>query len=921
MEQSMNKRISVTAAIVIFMIYVLLNTGSFITDYWWFDHYQNLKTFFTLFITGLTVKLIFATIFLIIISINTFMVIRLSGGKHNAYSSVISYLPPPLQNTKYITIVIFAVLVFLAYIMGSGAKPFWSEILIYFNSSHSSSLPVDPVFNRPVEFYFFSLPFYNFIHGWFIGTLILISIVTALSYILFGGISFKFGRPAVSKPARAHLSVLGSLFMLIISAGYYLSAFDILFTQRGKFFGAGYTAVHSQLFAYRACMILAIIASVLIIVSIFRKTIKFALLTAGSTFALFVILGSIVPSFQQRFTVEPNELERERPFILNNIKFTRLAYGLSDITIREFENNGQLSREDIENNQDVLSNIRLWDWRPLKQTYNQLQGLKPYYSFMDVDVDRYEVNGKLSAVNIAGRELLNSELAPNSQTWVNNHLVYTHGYGVVMNRVDRVTTEGQPDLIIKNIPPQSDFIDIKRPQIYYGEHNNDYIITNSEVNPGEFDYPSGDTNSYNTYEGTGGVILDSFFKKLIFAVSFSDINILISNNISNKSRIHYFRNITKMAKRIAPFLEIDTDPYIIISDNGELYYIIDAYTISDGFPYSTPLNGSKTNYVRNSVKIVINAYDGNINFYINDDTDPIIKTYSSIFPEIFSPLSKMPQDIKKHLRYPETMFDIQAQMLLRYHMTDANVFYNNEDMWELPKQIYDSSEQLMESYYLITKLPGETETEFVLMLPFTPFQKNNMLGFLIARCDNDKYGQMTLYRLPKEKLSYGPMQLEARINQDSDISKQLSLWSQKGSRVIRGNMLAIPINESLLFVEPLYLKAESSEMPELKQVIVCFRDSIVMEETLTKALEKTFGSTMSASEDSTSSELDTYTDKDKDKVKSVISETVKTLSRQAYEIYTRAENRLRSGDFEGYGAAVSELGEVLKKLDDQAKSE
>ncbi|MDA3901161.1 MAG: UPF0182 family protein [Spirochaetes bacterium] len=904
------KKINIILAVTaIVLLYTVLSMSSLITDYLWFDHYGQLKTFFTLFITRFAVKGIFALIFLTLLVLNTFIVIFLSGGGRTASIPFLRLLPPSLQKKKYIIGALILVFIFLSYVMGSAAQPFWTDILKYLNQTPFSNYPADPIFNRELSFYLFSLPFYNFIHGWIIGALVVISILSIVFHIMTGAFSMRTGKVEVSPAARSHLSIMGSLFMLSVAVGYYLSAFDILFSQRGKFYGAGYTAVNSQLFAYRICMILAIIAAVLLAVNVFRRSIKLATISVAATFILFIILGSIIPSMQQRFVVEPNELEKEREYINNNITFTRLAYGLSDIQIAEFQNDGELSVEDIRDNKDVISNIRLWDWRPLQQTYRQIQELRPYYSFMDVDVDRYVIGGSLSAVNVAGRELLTRQLSPNSQTWVNTHLVYTHGYGVVMNRVDRITPEGMPELIIKDIPPQSDHFEIDQPQIYYGEHDNDYILTNTGINPGEFDYPSGESNSYTTYDGLGGIKLDSIFKRLMYALTFSDINILISNNILPQTRIHYNRNIKELASKLAPFIIQDTDPYIVISE-GQLYYIMDAYTLTDQFPYSTPLKNRRINYIRNSVKIVVNAYDGDIKYYISDISDPIIQTYASIFPDLFSDFSEMPAGIKQHIRYPETLFDVQAEILLRYHMTDANVFYNNEDAWDIPNQIYDSSEQKMESYYIITRLPGEDSTEFVLMVPFTPIQKSNMVSFMVAQCDNDNYGKMTLYKLPKDKLNYGPMQLEARINQDANISKQLSLWSQKGSRVIRGNMLAIPIKESLLFVEPLYLKAESSEMPELKRVIVCFRDKIVMEENLPDALARIFGLTERSTDEKDESS------RGKASPVSKLPDSIKNLTQEAYKVYTNATEQLKSGDFEAYGNSITELGKLLQKLNE-----
>jgi uncharacterized membrane protein (UPF0182 family) len=466
--------------------------------------------------------------------------------------------------------------------------------------------------------------------------------------------------------------------------------------------------------------------------------------------------------------------------------------------------------------------------------------------------------------------------------------------------VDRGTPEGQPEMLIYDIPPKFAIdLPIERPEIYFGEHKNSYAITNTTIDPGEFDYPSGEENKYTTYRGTGGVVLDSFLKRLMFALHYKDINILISGNINNSSRILYRRNILDMVNTMTPFLEIDNDPYLVISDK-KLYWVIDAFTTSDQFPYSAPalMYGKKVNYVRNSVKIVIDAYNGAMNYYVMDDRDPILKAYSGLFPAFFRKLDEMTPDLKSHLRYSEDMFNLQCQILLRYHMTDPNVFYNNEDAWNIPGQEYEGSQGQLRSYYLVTQLPGEKQSEFILIMPFTPLNKNNMIAFLTAKCDIPTYGEMNLHLLPKDKLSYGPMQIEARINQDPEISKQLTLWGQRGSGVIRGNMLVIPIEQSLLFIQPLYLKAQSSEMPELKQVIVSFNDKIVMERDLETAIEKLFYS-------GTSIQIE-----DLDSRRSY-SDRMKDLAGKAYTHYSRAEQQMKSGNWKEYGSELDKLKEVL----------
>ncbi|MBP6291097.1 MAG: UPF0182 family protein, partial [Spirochaetes bacterium] len=557
-----------------------------------------------------------------------------------------------------------------------------------------------------------------------------------------------------------------------------------------------------------------------------------------------------------------------------------------------------LTFRDLEKNRDVVNNIRLWDWRPLKETYKQLQGLKPYYDFIDVDIVRYTINNQKVALNISARELDNTKLTVSKNSWLNNHLIFTHGYGVIASRVDKITPEGLPELVLYDIPTKSTIpIPVTVPQIYYGEHQNSYIITNTKITPGEFDYPYGDENKYTIYNGTGGDVLNSLVKRAMYAIAFGDFNILISNVITNQSRIHFRRNIVDMVTAITPFIYYDSDPYVVVVD-GKIYWIIDGYTYSSYFPYSTPIqltNGVSINYIRNPIKIIIDAYNGTIRYYIADNNDPVIKAYAKIFKNLFIPMEQMPDAFKDHLRYPEALFNIQAQQLLRYHMTNINVFYNNEDLWDIPQQIYESAREKMHSYYLVTSLPNEPATEFLLILPFTPAKKDNMIAFMVARCDIPNYGELRLYTLPKDKLNFGPMQIEARINQDAEISKQLSLWNQRGSRVIRGNMLVLPIRDSILFVEPLYLKAETSEMPELKRVIVSYKDKIIMEENLSLALSKLFTG---------GSFGERYYG----------GYAIKDLVNKAYMHFIQAEEYQRQGNWAKYGEELKNLKETLTAL-------
>ncbi len=902
----MNKR-TIWILVIFAVLYMLISfVSSFFIDYEWFRINEGLSIFWILFFTKFNVHSFFAVIFVALFFLN-FLLIRILGGKGRIFThNILSKLHIPLLGSpkRALFIILTAGVIVVGFMMGGAASAFWKEYLLFQNAVPFEGFPADPIFNLDIGFYVFSLPFYQFLYGWLMSAFIIIALFSIAFHILNGGILFSDSKVEFSLFSRAHISTLLAIIVIIYGVGYRLSAYELLFSKIGKFYGAGYTAVHANLLAYNAAMVISFIAAGLFLFNIFKRSFRLPIFVLIALIPAYFILGTIFPSLQQRFVVEPNELDKEKPYILNNIKYTRTAYGIDHVKEIPFANDKTLSARDIAKNRTTIENVRLWDWRPLKQTYRQLQELKPYYFFNDVDVDRYMIGGKKLAVNLSARELSIDQLGRNSQTWQNKHLIYTHGFGMVMSRVDKVTTEGLPEMLIYDIPPKS-LIDMKvdRPEVYYGEHKNEYVITNTNIKPGEFDYPAGNENKYTRYQGTGGSELDSFFKRMMFASAFKDINILISGSIHEKSRLLFRRNIVEMVTTFTPFLEFDSDPYLVLS-KGKMYWIIDAYTTTDQFPYSTPISmgGKRINYIRNSIKVVIDAYNGSMSYYITDSEDPVIKTYGKIFPGVFKDMATIPEDLKSHIRYPETIFNVQSQMLLRYHMQDPNVFYNNEDLWEVPNQIYESTEVPVHSYYFVTKLPDEESADFILILPFTPYKKNNMIAFLVAKCDTADYGTLKLYTLPKDKLNYGPLQIEARIDQDAEISQELTLWSQKGSGVIRGNMLAIPIEESILYIEPLYLKSESSEMPELKRVIVSFADKIVMANDLASALERLFyGGGTSIDESSYAME-------------EPLGDRIRTLAGKAYNHYNRAEQSVRAGNWEEYGRELENLRQVLEVM-------
>ncbi|MBI2991608.1 MAG: UPF0182 family protein, partial [Deltaproteobacteria bacterium] len=606
------------------------------------------------------------------------------------------------------------------------------------------------------------------------------------------------------------------------------------------------------------------------------------------------------PSFVQRFRVVPNEVVAERMFIERNIQFTRRAYGLDKIESKDFPADEKLGAADLRRNDPTIKNIRLWEHRPLLATYAQLQEIRTYYKFVDVDNDRYLIDGTYRQIMLSAREISHQHLP--SRIWINEHLTYTHGYGVVFGPVNQVTPEGLPEFFIKDIPPVSvGPLKITRPEIYYGELANDYVFVKTKAQ--ELDYPAGDQNIYTAYTGKGGVPVSSLWRKLLFSARYATLRIALSNDVTRESRILYHRQIQERVMKIAPFITFDRNAYLVIAQGGRLFWIIDGYTTSDRYPYSEPTR-RVGNYIRNSVKAVIDAYDGTVSFYLSSPEDPIILAYAKIFPGLLKPLEAMPEDLRAHIRYPEDLFVIQTRMYATYHMQDPQVFYNKEDLLSIPRKAVDGQDREMEPYYTIMRLPGEKKEEFVLLLPFTPNKKDNMRAWLAARSDPPNYGKLTALDFPKAKLVYGPKQIDARIDQDAFISQQLSLWSQRGSQVIRGSMLAIPIEQSLLYVQPLYLAAEKGSLPELKRVIVAFGNQVAMEENLELALQRIFGGraapvTAQAGQVSASPG---------------VAGADKSLARRAMEHYTRSQEYLRQGNLAGFGEELKKLEALLREM-------
>lgn len=724
----------------------------------------------------------------------------------------------------------------LSILFGLTFRANWATLLAYFHQSPTGT--VDPLFAKDLSFYFFTLPLLNSLHAWLTMMMILSIIIICWTYFSKNILFVIFSKHKYSPNIRRHVGFLLALFVALVGVGTYLGGFDLLYSQKGVVFGAGYTDTQIYLPVKYILTTLWFIEALLILAWAFNASLSYAVVGLAIIIVMTVGGTKFVPSIIQNYIVAPNEMRKEKEYIKHNIEYTRKAYGLDLVSTQQFPVKNNLSIKKLEQNEETLNNIRLWNAEPLKQTFGQLQEIRLYYEFANIDVDRYTLNGKLQQVMLSARELDVNQLSDQAQTWINRHLVYTHGFGACLSPVNEITPEGLPLFYIKDLPPVSTIgLSITRPEIYFGEKTDEYAIVNTKQK--EFDYPKGDSNVYASYAGQGGIALDSLLKRALFAYSLSDMKIFVSNLINNESRLLIDRNIQTITSRLAPFLDFDKDPYLVLTDEGRLVWIQDAYTSSSKYPYSEPFYRD-VNYIRNSVKITIDAYSGETNFYIIDETDPFITTYAKMFPDFFKSKAEIPATIKKHLRYPKDLFTIQSLMLRTYHMTDPQVFYNREDLWNIPKEKYGESEQTMKPYYMVTKLPGQDVSSFILMLPFTPTNKNNMISWLAVDCDGDNYGKATLFKFPKEKTIYGPMQIESRIDQDTDISQKLTLWGQVGSRVIRGNLMVVPVEESLIYVEPIYLQATQSKMPELKRVIFGYHDTIVMEKTLPDGIEAVF---------------------------------------------------------------------------------
>ncbi len=933
---------------------------NFWTDLLWFKELGYISVFLKKLVTQVQIGVpLFVILFIV-----SFFYLKLI--KRGYYKKVQSTEVVNEKSLGRITLGIAGIFSFLITLLV--ASQLWFEVLKFTNSTGFGI--ADPIYNLDISFYIFKLAFIQQLNQIVLGIVIGYIAITVIYYLIllsvrtpqifeeapgpetyeepgaynsefsgqgFGGNGGAFGnmggafgefaknfagwqgspqshRPVSSKKqfdednfkqlvniASKQLIVLGVIFFLMVGVNFFLKQYDLLYSHTGVLYGAGYTDINITLWVYRILMALSVVSAVTFVIGIAGRKFK-TVLTVPVIMIVIGMLGSGAAYVVQNWVVSPDEINKESQYLERNIKYTRYAYGLDDVNVKSFSASNNLTFNDIQNNQETISNIRINDYIPVETFYNQTQSIRQYYTFNDVDVDRYMINGEYTQTFLSTREIDESKIR---SEWLNQHLKYTHGYGITLSRVDKVTPSGQPDVLIDSIPPVSRVaeITITRPEIYFGESTKNYILVGTDEE--EFDYPHGDSNTYTTYEGEAGIKLN-LLNRLMFAVREQSAKLLVSTNINSESKIIIYRNIMERVQKIMPQLIYEDDPYMVTVD-GKLFWIIDAYTVSSYYPYSEPYDSTKSrvNYIRNSVKVVVDAYNGIVNFYLVDGEDPIANTFKEIYPALFKDFSQMPEGLQKHIRYPDTLFGIQANVYKRYHMSDVKVFYQGEDLWDVSKEIYGTTEVEMRPSYYIFKLPGEEKAEFLSSIPFTPKDKKNMIGLLVARNDGEHYGELVLYQLPKSRLIYGPMQIEAMIDQNTEISKEFSLWNSSGSTYSRGNMFVIPIEESLLYVEPVYLEATNSSIPEVKRVIVAYGESIAYKPTLGEALESLFGSEGTTSNQSAAGNSSGQTP---------TNFTHGELITLAQDAFAKAQEAQRSGDWATYGKYLSQLEEYLNLL-------
>jgi len=907
---------SVLAVVLVLLLLLLPTLARWYTEWLWFGEVGYRSVFWVPILAGAALGLAAGLSVFLILYVNVRPLLRLrpiprvielraAGGQ--AYRQIVTRLSPG-------RLALFGSLA-VAAIAGIAASGGW---LPFETRIHQVPFGVqDPVFHRDIAFYVFTLPVLQTVYDWLFGWLFVALLIVGVGYYLDLAPLAMRGIWAMPRGVRVHLCALVGVMALLRAAGFWLQTYGLLFSQRGVVYGAGWADLHATLPVLRVLAVLAAVTGVLLLASTRARTLRAAGVSAAALLVLWIGGAGLYPGFVQQFTVAPNELRLESPYIQSSIDATLHAYNLDRVEEKQFAANTDLTPALIAANRTVLDNVRLWDDRPLLQTYAQIQSLRLYYTFTSVGIDRYRIGGHEQQVMLSARELDVTRVSSDARTWVNDHLVFTHGYGLVMSPVNLISGEGLPDLYIKDIPPQNiPGLPVTRPELYYGLLDTPYAVVNTRTK--ELDYPQGDQNVYASYAGTGGVPVGGSLTRLAFMYRFGDLPLVLSTDITPQSRIMLYRSVPARIAHIAPFLTFDRDPYLVLA-GGRLFWIVDAYTTSSAYPYAQPAGG--IDYIRNSVKVVVDAYNGATRFYVVDPSDPLVQTYARVFPGVFQPFSSMPAALVAHLRYPVDLFLVQAQIYDTFHMTDPRVFYNREDVWATPNELFGGNQQPLDPYYVNLHLDPAVGDEFALILPFTPSGKDNMVAWMAGRSDPPNYGRLLVYRFPKDRTVFGPMQIEARINQDPGISAQLTLWNQQGSHVIRGNLLVVPIADALLYIEPLYLQAEGSPLPELKRVIVAYGTQIAMEPSLEQSLGRVFGALQTSPE--SPSAVTPEAPAAPTAPPGVVpggastpapSARVSALIAQANADYEAAQAALRAGDFAAYGREVAALGQVLQQL-------
>jgi hypothetical protein len=912
------------AAVLVFA--VIPSLATFYTDWLWFGEVGYQSVFVTR--LGAQASLFTAVLALTFVLVAVNLSIALAGARRREF-----YVTTP-EGPRTITVdpsrlrpVLLLVALGVGVLAGLYAQSNAYDWLLFRHATPFGE--VDPILGHDIGFYVFRLPFLKAAQSIALMLVVLTMIATGVVYATSSGIGVDPSRGVLfSDRAVRHLSALAVVAFLLLAAGAWLAQPGLLVhpESAGVVQGASFVDVEARLPALRVLFAVALIGAVLAAAQGFVRP-KWPILAGIGLYLLVAIGGALYAAFVQRFIVAPNEQAKETPFIVYNIAATRKAYGLQSVEERQLSGDALLSRADIERHAATLENVPLWDHQPLLDTFGQIQEIRTYYDFASVHNDRYVIDGKYRQVMLSAREL-NSASLPN-RSWINERLTFTHGYGLALGPVNRVTAEGLPELFIKNLPPETSVdLQLTQPSLYYGELSNDHVFV--RTNTREFHYPKGDDNVFAAYDGEGGVPVGGFFRKALFAIRFQSMRTLLSAELMPESRVMYYRRVAERVKRIAPFLTYEEDRYPSIAD-GRLYWIQDAYTISDRYPYSTHASDG-VNYIRNSIKAVVDAYHGTTRFYLVDEGDPIAQTLRKIFPDLLRPLSEMPEGLRSRLRYPQGIFEMQAHMFSTYHMVNPAVFYNKEDQWEVPAIDQISGQAFrMRPWYTVMTLPGQSKEEFLQMLPFTPRQKDNLAAWMVARSDQPNYGRLVVFQFPKQKVVFGPRQVIARINQDQAISPQITLWNQQGSEVIQGTLLVIPVEESLLYIRPLYLRSSGGKIPELKRVIVAYQNQIVMEETLDAALDRIFppGSGARKIEGATPLPATTAIPGMPPLPVALPATAVPgaapspgieasplpdDLTQQARVVYMRALEAQRAGNWAQYGEEIKRLGEILDRL-------